>query len=75
MKLTLVSSEHGFFDFDVEGQKEVRRVCVPMSLKRGGTFNVHTISGRKVGVEWLGYQPRLDTAEKYIQRSLDAHQF
>ena len=75
MKLTLVSSQHGFFDFDIEGHKEVRRVCVPLSLKRGETFNVYTKTEGKVGVTWLGYHPRLDTAEKYIQRSLTAHQF
>lgn len=51
----LVSSEHGFDDFDVLGLPMVQRVCVGHGIKKGDIFNVYCGGGgNKLGGTWQG---------------------
>ena len=52
--LILVSSEHGFDDFDVDGVPFVHRVCIPHGIQRSRLFNVYCADGRKLGATWVG---------------------
>jgi hypothetical protein len=53
-KATLVSSEHGFDDYDVEGIPTVHRVAIGHGIRKGNIFNVYCDEGRKIGSEWQG---------------------
>jgi hypothetical protein len=50
----LLSSEHGFDDFDVLGLPKVHRVCVGHGITKGGIFNVYCDDGIKLGGTWHG---------------------
>lgn len=49
---TLVSSEHGYHDYDVQGLPKVHRACVGHNLKKGDIFNVYCEDGVKIGATW-----------------------
>lgn len=57
LKTELVSSKHGFDDFDVRGLYKVHRVCVKHDIRRGDYFNVYADNGVKLGAEWMGNLP------------------
>ncbi|MBR8189053.1 hypothetical protein KDW82_08275 [Burkholderia vietnamiensis] len=61
-KATLVSSEHGFDDYDVEGIPTVHRVTIGHGIRKGDHFNVYCHEGRKIGGVWQG------TLEKSLER-------
>lgn len=50
----LISSEHGFDDFDVLGLAKVHRVCIGHGIKNGDIFNVYCDDGCKLGATWRG---------------------
>ena len=50
----LLSSEHGFDDFDVLGLPKVHRVCVGHGIKMGDILNVYCDDGSKLGATWRG---------------------
>lgn len=54
----LLSSEHGFDDFDVLGLPKVHRVCVGHGIKKGDIFNVYCDDGCKLGATWHGLLER-----------------
>ena len=51
---TLVSSEHGFNDYDVTGLDGVHRIAVGHGIKRGNICNVYCSESCKFGAEWQG---------------------
>ncbi|MDN7901457.1 DUF2591 family protein [Burkholderia cepacia] len=51
---TLVSSEHGFDDYDVTGIPTVHRVAIGQGIRKGESFNVYCDEGRKIGSVWQG---------------------
>lgn len=76
MQLKLVSTENGFFDFNVSGAGTIRRVTVSDDIKYGDAFNIyygdgHTISHRKGSGRWLGRQGAqlASDVEKSIRKS------
>lgn len=54
LNLTLVSSENGFDDYNVEGLPGVHRVCIGRGIGTGDLFNVYCDGGRKLGGVWQG---------------------
>jgi len=59
LKLTLVDTMNGFYDFDVKDAGPIYRVTVGMSIKQGDMFNIyyrkaHNASGRKGCGYWFG---------------------
>lgn len=54
IKVTLVSSEHGFKDFDVANLPNVHRACVAHGIKKGDIFNVYCSNCVKLGASWCG---------------------
>lgn len=69
---TLVSSENGFDDFDVEGLPKVHRACVGHGIGKGAIFNVYCADGVKLGATWLGsLEDSLHTFVKSHQRYRD----
>lgn len=54
IKLQLVSTEHGFDDFDVVGHQDIHRICVGQGLANGGVFNVYGPGSTKRGAAWRG---------------------
>lgn len=50
----LVSSEHGFDDYNVEGIPTVHRVTIGHGIRKGDNFNVYCDAGRKIGSVWQG---------------------
>ncbi len=53
MQFNLVSTDHGFYDFDVVNGGLITRVTVSDRIKKGDTFNIfHGTS--KSGATWLG---------------------
>lgn len=54
IKVKLVSSAHGFKDFDVTNLPNVHRACVGHGIKRGDIFNVYCSNGVKLGAAWCG---------------------
>lgn len=54
VKVKLVSSEHGFDDFDVDNLPNVHRACVGRGIKKGDIFNVYCSDGVKLGASWCG---------------------
>ena len=50
----LVSSEHGFDDFDVAGLAKVHRASVGHDIKNGNVFNVYCEGSTKLGGIWKG---------------------
>jgi hypothetical protein len=50
----LVSSEHGFDDFDVTGHPRAHRMTVGHGTKNGDICNVYCNDGAKHGVQWRG---------------------
>ena len=54
IKVELVSSEHGFKDFDVANLPNVHRACVSHGIKKGDIFNVYCSNGVKLGATWCG---------------------
>lgn len=51
---TLVSSEHGFDDYDVSGIECVHRITVGRGIKRGDICNVYCAGSVKLGAPWQG---------------------
>jgi hypothetical protein len=54
IKVRLVSSEHGFKDFDVTNLANVHRACVPHNIRKGDVFNVYCSNCVKLGAVWCG---------------------
>lgn len=54
IKLQLISTEHGFDNFDVIGHLEIRRVTIGHNLERGDVFNVYGPESTKRGATWRG---------------------
>lgn len=54
IQVKLVSSEHGFKDFDVTNLPNVHRACVSHGIKKGDIFNVYCSNGVKLGAAWCG---------------------
>lgn len=54
LNLELVTSEHGFHDYDVVGHPALRRACVPLDIRKGELFNVYHGESSKSGAKWLG---------------------
>lgn len=51
---TLVSSEHGFDDYEVSGIECVHRITVGRGIKRGDLCNVYCADSVKLGAPWQG---------------------
>ena len=66
VSIKLLSSEHGFDDYEVEGCP-VHRVTVPHGIKRNGLFNVYGPGTLKRGGMWQG------SIEKSIMAFLNDH--
>lgn len=58
MHFKLISSEHGFDDYDVQGHDVIHRICVPHSIRKGGIFNVYHGDSSKSGFVWQGDLPK-----------------
>lgn len=54
IKVTLVSSEHGFKDFAVTNLANVHRACVPHNIRKDDIFNVYCSDCVKLGAVWCG---------------------
>jgi hypothetical protein len=59
MIIKLVSTENGFYDFDITDAGTIRRVTIPESIKKGDSFNIyygdgHYIPHRKGAGTWVG---------------------
>lgn len=54
MKLSLVTKENGYDDYDVVGLMDIKRICVGRNLRHGDIVNVYHEDGRKTGAEWAG---------------------
>lgn len=54
IQITLVTAEHGYDDFDIDGVQRVNRACVPHGIKRGDIFNVYCDDSVKLGATWKG---------------------
>ncbi|MFV8385221.1 hypothetical protein ACNO5E_14125 [Vibrio parahaemolyticus] len=54
MEIRLVSTEHGYHDFDVADAELVKRVTVDENIKKGDMFNIYLHGGKKVGGIWRG---------------------
>lgn len=54
IEANLVSSEHGFDDFDVCNLPHVHRACVGHGIKNGDIFNVYCGESTKLGGVWCG---------------------
>lgn len=54
LNLNLVTSEHGFHDYDVNDHPVLRRACVPVDIKKGQRFNVYYGESSKAGAVWTG---------------------
>lgn len=52
IKVTLISSEHGFQDYDVQGLPKVHRACIGRNTNNGDIFNVYCDGGVKFGATW-----------------------
>ena len=49
IRTRLISSEHGFDDYDVAGLPKVHRVCIGHGIKKDDIFNVFCDDGVKLG--------------------------
>ena len=65
IELNLVSSAHGFHDFDVTGHPDVHRVCIGFGIKKGDVFNVYGPGSSKRGAFWM------ESVEKSLANFLD----
>lgn len=54
MEIRLVSTEHGYHDFDVADSELVKRVTVDENVKKGDLFNIYLHGGNKIGGTWKG---------------------
>lgn len=54
MDITLISTNHGFHDFDIAGFASVRRATVSPAIKKGDQFNLFFGESSKVGARWIG---------------------
>lgn len=54
MEITLVSTDHGFHDFDIAGFGNLRRATVSPAIKKGDQFNLFFGESSKVGALWVG---------------------
>jgi len=54
IETTLVSTEHGFEDYDVTGHSSITRACVPHKVKVGDTFNIYHHESSKSAIIWQG---------------------
>ncbi|MDU8351054.1 hypothetical protein RYA05_03990 [Pseudomonas syringae pv. actinidiae] len=54
LNCVLVTSEHGFHDYDVKDHPVLRRACVPVDIKKGQRFNVYFGESSKAGAVWAG---------------------
>ncbi len=54
MQVRLVSTENGFYDFDVTEAGSIKRVTVASDIKQGDMFNVYYGDSSKEGAIWQG---------------------
>ncbi len=55
INIKLVTSKHGYDDFDVAGHPlHIYRACVPRNIKKNETFNVYLGQSRKLSAAWQG---------------------
>jgi hypothetical protein len=54
LEIVLVTSDHGYLDYDIKGPSVLSRACVPHDIKKGETFNVYHSESSKSGVKWTG---------------------
>lgn len=54
LNLHLVSTEHGFRDFDVIDHPVIRRATVASDIRKGDYFNVYHGESSKAGAKWFG---------------------
>lgn len=54
IEVSIVSSEHGFNDFEVLNLPNVHRTCVGHGIKNGDIFNVYCFDNVKLGGVWCG---------------------
>ncbi len=54
MQTSLISTEHGFHDFDIEGAGSIERATVDQKIRSGDLFNIYLADGVKHGVKWIG---------------------
>lgn len=54
MKTTLVSSLHGYSDYDLHGIPMIHRACTGFKMRQGDLFNVYCDHGIKLGAIWTG---------------------
>lgn len=54
LEFVLVTSDHGFQDYDIKGHSVLRRACIPHDIKKGENFNLYHGESSKSGVKWTG---------------------
>ncbi|MFC9008394.1 hypothetical protein [Streptomyces microflavus] len=54
LEIVLVTSAHGFQDYDIKGHSVLRRACIPHDIKKGENFNLYHGESSKSGVKWTG---------------------
>lgn len=76
MNITLISTNHGFHDFDIAGFGDLRRATVSPAIKKGETFNLFFGESSKVGATWIG-KDGLNTAdlERSIKNAAQGHEW
>ena len=67
--IRLTDSTHGFDDYDLEGDVEAHRICVPHGIKRGNIFNVYSQNCIKRGAIWEGSIKK--SLAKFFGRAID----
>lgn len=66
MKITLISSEHDFFDYNISDAGSIYRACVSATIKVGDIFNIYHGDGKKSGVIWKGsLEKSIELSEVY----------
>jgi hypothetical protein len=77
IEVSIVSSEHGFNDFEVRNLPRVHRVSVGHGIKTGDIFNVFCHDGVKLGGVWCGEVVKsltnfAETHTAYLERFVNA---
>jgi hypothetical protein len=54
MQIALMSTQHGYDDYDIDMLKLVHRVCIGRNIRIGDVFNVYCSYGVKLGATWAG---------------------
>lgn len=75
MKIELISTDNGFFDFNVTGAGTIHRVTVGEDIKRGDLFNIYYGDGsytphRKEGAVWQGKKGIQQGVTDYLEKSI-----